>query len=240
VDFTLQSPAVNGGVPTTFDFQWSSKAFSFSRSDAPTVSYTDQLENLLMTAISTDPDFGNNVEFVVERDSLQRTRIVITGKNALLGQEVQLSLLFATGTHQADSAYYQMGFSQLDYSSSLIVTIPPTFSHQLVSPEITNVTPRKFVDILIDEYPLSNRLVKRIYASSAVAGFSNEVILFGDTRTRMLNRPIPVLKTLTITILLPNSTPSPSTETYDLEVTIYHNVYDIEKKQGYKNQFISL
>lgn len=203
VDFALKA----GALTTQFSFAWPENQFSYENPSVPYLSYTTVLRQLLYAAIASDADFGpggaHETNFNIIVDPKETTHFTVSGPG-LEG----ISLLFATGSNQRNSAFNQMGFSQVD----------TPFQLDTESPGRTRLSPYVYFDISVKQVEEYTPL-KRIYVANN-AYYNTVKVDPAITRTRLLSHhPIRLLKQLDITITLEGGVIPPVFEGLDHEIT---------------------
>ncbi len=228
VDFSLQDLALV--IPTVvFSFDWPETSYAYSNIVSTTSSYIDALAQLMNDAIASDPNWGGGVAvFSAVADTLERTRLQITGTN---GTNTQLNLLFLTGANARNSAYDQMGFlNTANVSSSVVSGV-----QELMSPLPTELNPFRYVDIYLKEFP-EMRPVERVYFTNLLYGgttrnnFSAAVPFLTSERARKIER-------LTVSLRLKNGiVPLALNRDHDLTFLLYLVSPENEKLPAWVNQ----
>lgn len=214
---------INMKVTTTgeysehFVISWPEKKYTYENTLIPYLSYISILQQLLNDAVKDSAVLGTSgtkpVTFRVASDTDEKTVIYIIDGNGtdILG----VTLKFATGANANESAYYEMGFTQADTSStgsvgSLVIT----------SPNPTNLSPYRFVDVSIDQSEFQP--LQRVYLmdNTYYGTTRNELNV---SRTRLLrNNQLKKLNRLNITLRLKNNiVPPTNARAHDLIFTVF-------------------
>ena len=219
VDFYLWDDSSDYSEQFTVEFP--EKKYVYSNSLDESNSYIDVLADLMGDAISTSPVFGDagpfNLTWNPYLDAANRT---VLGLNTT--GSVRWGFTFASGPNSSNTAAYVMGFELADYDSDY--NDPDTVIYNsITSPNATNLTPYRYVDISLEE-ARELRPLSRIYVTSdPFYGITRNEI--NVTRTRLLSsEPVRILRHLTITITLEGGRPPPANSgslPHDLGFTIF-------------------
>lgn len=172
-DFQLTN---DSDYSATFTVIWEPKSFEYS--DTSTVDYCFTLKQMLKKAVFNHSVFGygqaTEVNFDVIATPYEYTTITFFGTGV-----VEMKLLFASGPSAHRSAYIQMGFDKMDYTSS---------NETLVSPNPVNLRAFSSVDLFVKEFT-GNNVFGRVYLtthSTDVAENTFQRVSFFETPIRLL------------------------------------------------------
>lgn len=107
-----------------------------------------------------------------------------------------IRFLFATGPHEADSAYKQMGFDKVD-------TTPDPTTNGVYAPYPMNGTPFRYMNLNIKEFPEFKPLARLYAQNTSLSAPSNPSSLC----VRLLTRPLQRLTSLHIELTLAGDRP---------------------------------
>lgn len=228
VDFSLQDLALV--IPAAvFSFDWPETSYTYSNIVNPSTSYIDALAQLMNDAVASDPNWGGGVVvFSSVSDTLERTRLQITGTN---GTNTQLNLLWFSGANAKNSAYDQMGFLNTSNVSSAVVA----GVQEITSPLPTELNPFRYVDIFVRQFP-ELKPVERIFFTNLLYGgttrnnFSSAVPFLVSDRPREVGR-------LTISLRLKNGiVPLALNRDHDLTFLLYVLSPEVQKIPDWAEQ----
>ena len=190
IDFSL----VNGVLGTqTFSVTMPTKYYFFESEENPSHSYIDTLVALMNLEISNNAIFKNKVKIIKWPSYNYKTYLQIqtcgypdgstlppydldTDGDGIpdwytiwpptpLYPSTQLKFLFQSGVNSASSAYSQMGFLKLDYSSSPSVTVIDKLAQFIESPLPTSLILFPYIDIWIPEISTLNPVFREYVPS---------------------------------------------------------------------------
>lgn len=213
-NFYLENDA---GASQTFTVTWPEKKYTYENTVVPYLSYISILEQLLNDAVKDDATFGTSgttpVTFRVASDTDEKTVIYVVDSGAHIDI---FTLLFSTGANASESSYYEMGFA----ASTNISATGAAGSKVLTSPNATQLSPYRFVDITIDQSEFQP--LQRVYLmdNTYYGTTRNELNV---SRTRLIrNNQIRKLNRLNIEMRLKNNiVPPTSARAHDLIFTVF-------------------
>ena len=216
LDFSLQNPSINGGLPTIFSVVFPHTYMDYQNIKKSS-SYIDILETLINDAISSNPTWNGKVDVTLLWGNNFESFFLIDTISPLASDSTVMTLLFSSGPNKDKSAYMQMGFlPDIDVSSIpiLYLSLP---SQIIQAPLETNLKQNKFIDVYVDE--IGSEPIKRIFSkneSYATNFFSTENILSLDVITNNPPRNIDKLHIKIIPDTVLDTRPFPHAFTFHI------------------------
>jgi len=162
LDFSLENSDI-AGAAQTFSITWPTKHYAYQEPAYPDHDYLRQCEILMNEAIDADATWKEKVWINLTPHPLNNTLMTVSVIDTSLPSTstTELKLLFASGANAANSVFTQMGFAQLDYTSSPSLLNLNTGSQTIESPNPVALNPFPYIDIFVQES--NQRPLKRIY-----------------------------------------------------------------------------
>lgn len=167
LDFQLVNTDISA-VPGVFSVTLPLRYFEYETYRNPTRDYTQMLTQLMQEAVDADAVWKNKIRLSVIPVPFQQTLILVTTTDLLLptASSTRLTLLFQTGQHAAESAYFTMGWdTPVDVQSDPNLFQLPPRSEALISPKQVQLRSAYSLDVFVDESP-QNPLARIFFGDS--------------------------------------------------------------------------
>ena len=197
LDFTLENPDISA-TPGVFSITYPTLFFVYTATATIRADYLEQSQSLVTEAIQANPTWRDKVRILFVPEGNKRTVIVVQTIDPLLpaGSTTKMTLKFLTGPNEKSSPHQAMGFPKEDIESdNTTFTLPIPEDQVLLSPNQTNLSPFRYVDIIVKNSQF--KPLARVYFQSG--RYSVPYIDPWVTRVRLQNSdPIKKLKTIEI------------------------------------------
>ena len=221
LDFRLQNPDINGGLPKDFSVALPIIPIVFNSPTWPTADLLSILYESINDTILKDPDFGPKVDIVPLVNPNKLTEFICrTFPFAPLFpalNSTNCTLLFGTGPNKHRSAATILGYDEIDVNFVDITFGTDTykFAQSLLPAQVNKF---RYLDIHLQEAAEFNPFY-RIFLPTVRALSTS--IPEPSSRVRLLTEPVRKLEALTISMRLPGGVKPFVSSTYYFTFRIY-------------------